>query len=74
MGKLEISTEYKFQKGGSMFYLTEGQSLKVKTKEKIYEGKLIEVAPTGKWFCLCLNNEKKQIKIECNNVLDIMPM
>ena len=47
MDTLRIYQEYKFKKGGSEFHISEGEKLKVKTDEGVFEGVLTTVGAFG---------------------------
>lgn len=67
-----ISQEYKFQKGGSVFYISEGHGLKIKLSTgEICEGTLVEVGG-AQYFVIETDNGL--ITIDCENVVDIMPI
>lgn len=73
MEKLVISQEYKFKKGGSEFYISEGQSLKVRLSSgDVYEGILVEVGSFSQ--CFDIENNSGIVTIDCENVVDIMPV
>lgn len=73
MDKLVITQEYKFQKGGSVFRSSEGEGIKVKLLDgNIYEGVLVEVG--GLAQCFDIETENGVITIDCENVVDIMPV
>ena len=72
MEKLEISTEYKFQKDGSTFYIVLGEWVKVKLNDGIYAGRLIKVDEQDQCFTLKILGQK--VKLKCDEVLDIMPV
>lgn len=73
MEKLEIYQVYKFKKGGSEFYISEGQNIKVKVKsEYIYEGVLTQVGAWSEFFDIETN--EGVITIDCEDVIDIMPV
>lgn len=73
MERLIITTEYKFMKGGAIFYSQLGQKIKVKLDNNIViEGELISVNTINGEFILGTNKGNK--KIYCNEVVDIMPM
>ena len=74
MDKLQISQEYKFQKGGNKFYISEGENLKVKVSSgEVYQGTLIHVGGISECFDIeTLNSEI--ITIDCENVIEIMPI
>ena len=69
---LEIYQEYKFKNGGSVFNITEGEKLKVRTDEGIFEGTLTSVGAFGEDFHLDIGDES--VKIHCNRVIDIIPV
>lgn len=73
MNKLMITQEYKFQKGGSAFYISEGQGIKVKLLSgDICEGVLVEVGGLSQSFDI--DSDNGVITIDCENVVDIMPI
>lgn len=72
METLKIYQEYKFKKGGSEFYISEGQKLKVKTDNSVFEGILTSVGGFGEDFHLDIGDES--VKIHCDRVTDIMPV
>lgn len=73
MERLMISQEYKFQKGGSVFYISEGHGLKIKLSTgEICEGTLVEVG--GLSQCFDIDTDNGVITIDCENVIDIMPI
>lgn len=73
MNALRIYREYKFKKGESEFYISEGQVLKVNTiSGDIYNGKLIEVGEVSE--CFDIKTENGVITIDCEDVIDIMPL
>lgn len=72
MDTLKICQEYKFKKGGSEFHISEGEKLKVKTDEGIFEGVLTSVGAFGDDFHLDIGDES--VKIRCNKVIDIIPV
>ena len=72
MEKLQISMEYKFQKGDSTFYIILGEWLRVKLEDKIFEGRLIAIDEENQCFILKILGKKALIKSD--EVLDIMPI
>ena len=72
MGKLKIYMEYKFKKGGAEFHISEGDSIKVKTKEGIYEGTLIDVGAFSEDFDIETKDGVENIS--CEEVIDIIPV
>lgn len=72
MEKLQISMEYKFQKGDSIFYIVLGEWLRVKLRDKICEGRLIAIDEENQYFILKILGKK--VIIKCGEVLDIMPI
>lgn len=71
MDILEITLEYKFKKGGSIFHITEGEGLKVKlSNSNIIVGTLVKVRSiTGSFD---LETDNGIITINCENVIDII--
>ncbi len=72
MDTLKIYQEYKFKKDGSEFHIYEGEKLKVKTDEGIFEGVLTSVGAFGDDFHLDIGDES--VKIHCDKVIDIIPV
>lgn len=72
MDTLKIYQEYKFKKGGSEFHISEGEKLKVKTGNGIFEGFLTSVGAFGDEFYLDIGDESA--KIHCDRVIDIIPI
>lgn len=72
MGTLKIYQEYKFKKGGSEFHISEGEKLKVRTNEGIFEGVLTSVGAFGDDFYLDIVDES--VNIYCDSVIDIIPV
>lgn len=73
METLKIYQEYRFKKGGSEFYISEGQNLKVKlTSGDVLEGSLIEVGEVSQ--CFDIETADGIITIDCKNVVDIIPV
>lgn len=73
METLKIYQEYRFKKGGSEFYISEGQNLKVKlTSGDVLEGSLIEVSGVSQ--CFDIETVDGVITIDCENVVDIIPV
>ncbi len=73
MEKLKITQEYKFKLGGSEFHISEGENLKVKLSSgDIYEGTLIEVGGIAE--CFDIETVDGVITIDCENVIDMMPV
>ena len=71
MEKLQIYMEYKFKKGGAEFYISEGDSIKAKTKERIYQGVLLGVNSFSESFDIDTN--EGVFNIDCEDVIDIIP-
>lgn len=73
MEKLKITQEYKFVKGGSAFYISEGQNLKVKLSDgNVCEGVLVAVGSVSE--CFDIDTDNGVITIDCEKVVDIMPI
>ena len=73
MDKLVIVQEYKFQKGGMVFYISEGERLRIKLSTgDICEGTLVEVG--GFSDCFDIDTDDGLITIDCEDVVDIMPV
>lgn len=73
MEKLEIYQVYKFKIGGSEFYISEGQNIKVKVKsEDIYKGTLTQVSAWAE--CFDIETNEGVITIDCEDVIDILPV
>lgn len=73
MDKLIITQEYKFQKGGSVFRISEGEGIKVKLLDgNIYEGVLVDVGGLVQYFDIEMENGV--VTIDCGNVVDIIPV
>lgn len=73
METLKISKEYKFKKGGSEFYISERQKLKIKLSSgDIFEGTLLNASELCQVFDILTDDD--EITIECDNVVDIMPI
>lgn len=73
MEKLRITQEYKFTKGGSVFYISEGQKLRVRLSDgNVCEGTLIEVGGVSE--CFDVDAANGLITIDCEKVVDIMPI
>lgn len=72
MEKLQIYQIYKFKKGGSVFYMSEGDKVKVKTVEGIiYKGYLIGVSAFSEYFDI--ETKDGIISVRCEDVIDIIP-
>ena len=72
MGELKIYQEYKLKKGGSEFHISEGEKLKVRTNEGIFEGVLTSVGAFWDDFHLDIGDES--VNIYCDSVIDIIPI
>lgn len=73
MDTLKIYQEYKFKKGGSEFHISEGEGLKIKLSSgEILEGILTEVGGVSQSFDIDTENET--ITIDCEDVVDIIPI
>lgn len=73
METLKIYQEYKFKKGGSEFHISEGENLKVKlVSGDIFEGTLIEVSGISE--CFDIETVNGVVTIDCENVVDIIPV
>lgn len=69
MEKLKISMVYRFQKGGSVFYVSEGDVIKVKLSDgKIISGKFCGCNADGSRFQI---EDGCFIDINCDDVIDI---
>lgn len=71
MEKLQICKEYKFKKGGAEFYIAEGDTIKIKTNEGIYQGNLIGVGAFAEDFDI--DTLDGVVTINCEEVTDIIP-
>lgn len=73
METLKIYQVYKFKKGRSEFYISEGQDLKVRLSSGgILEGTLIEVGSISECFDIKTNDGI--VTVDCENVVEIMPI
>lgn len=72
--QLRIYQEYLFKKGGSKFYISEGERIKVKVGVNggmIIEGTFLGCNFDGTEFQV---EDGNYINIKCADVLDIMPL
>lgn len=73
MEKLKIYKEYKFKKGGSEFYMAVGDRIKVRLSSgNVIEGTLDYVGNTME--CFDIYDGEIATTIDCNDVVDIIPM
>ena len=73
METLKIYQEYKFKMGGSEFHISEGENLKVRLSTgEIFQGTLIEVGGVSQ--CFDVETDMGIITVDCENVVDIIPI